>query len=85
MAVVSHSFWRRRFGGDPSVVENTFTFGEKRLELVGIAQQSFTGIEPGRFVNMWVPVSMYDAGGFTLTDPSGIFGYSWQSQSGHQS
>jgi len=73
VAVVSHSFWRRRFGGDPSVVGSTFTFGEKRLELVGVAQESFTGIEPGRFVDLWVPVSMYDAGGFTFTNPEWNF------------
>ena len=73
MAVVSHSFWRRRFGGDPSVVGSAFTFGEKRLEIVGVAQESFTGIEPGRLVDLWVPVSMYDAGGFTFTNPEWNF------------
>jgi predicted permease len=68
VAVVSHSFWRRRFGGDASVVGSAFTFGEKRLEIVGVAQESFTGIEPGRLVDLWVPVAMYDAGGFTFTN-----------------
>jgi putative ABC transport system permease protein len=68
VAVVSHSFWRRRFGGDPSVVGSAFAFGEKRLEIVGVAQESFTGIEPGRLVDVWVPVAMYDAGGFTFTN-----------------
>ncbi len=68
VAVVSHSFWRRRFGSDPSVVGSAFTFGEKRLEIVGVAQESFTGIEPGRLVDLWVPIAMYDAGGFTFTN-----------------
>jgi putative ABC transport system permease protein len=68
VAVVSHAFWRRRFGGDPSVVGSAFTFGEKRLQIVGVAQESFTGIEPGRLVDLWVPVAMYDAGGFTFTN-----------------
>jgi predicted permease len=68
VAVVSHSFWRRRLGSDPSVVGSTFTFGEKRLEIVGVAQESFTGIEPGRLVDLWVPIAMYDAGGFTFTN-----------------
>jgi predicted permease len=68
VAVVSHSFWRRRFGGDPSVVGSAFTFGEKRLEIVGVAQESFTGIEPGRLVDLWVPIAMYDSGGFTFTN-----------------
>jgi predicted permease len=50
------------------VVGSAFTFGEKRLEIVGVAQESFTGIEPGRLVDLWVPVAMYDAGGFTFTN-----------------
>ena len=69
VAVASHSFWRRRFGADPSVVGSAFTFGEKRLEIVGVAQDSFTGIEPGRLVDLWVPIAMYDVEGFTFTNP----------------
>jgi predicted permease len=68
VAVVSHSFWRRRFGGDPSVVGTAITFGQRRLEIVGVAQESFTGIEPGRLVDLWVPVAMYDPEGFTFTN-----------------
>jgi predicted permease len=69
VAVVSHSFWRRRFGGDPTIVGSAFTFGVKRLEIVGVAHESFTGIEPGRHVDLWVPIAMYDAGGFTFSNP----------------
>ena len=36
---------------------------------MGIPQESFTGIEPGRLVDLWVPVAMYDAEGFTFTNP----------------
>jgi predicted permease len=68
VAVVSHSFWRRRFGGDPSVVGSAFTFGQKQFEIVGVAQESFTGVEPGRLVDLWVPIAMYDAEGFTFTN-----------------
>jgi predicted permease len=68
VAVVSHSFWRRRFGGDLSVVGSAFTSGQQRLEIVGVVQESFTGIDPGRLVDLWVPVAMYDAGGFTFTN-----------------
>ena len=68
VAVVSHSFWSRRFGGDSSVVGTAFTFGQRRLEIVGVAQESFTGIDPGRLVDLWVPVAMYDPEGFTFTN-----------------
>src|SRR4029079_6891131 len=59
----------RRFGGDSSVVGSAFTFGEKRLEIVGVAQESVTGLQSGRLVDLWVPVAMYDAEGFTFTNP----------------
>jgi putative ABC transport system permease protein len=69
VAVLGHAFWRRRLGGDPSVVGSTFTLGEKRFQIIGIAQESFTGIEPGRLVDLWLPLAMYDAKGFTFTNP----------------
>jgi predicted permease len=68
VAVVSHAYWKRRFGGDPSVVGTVFAFGKTQFEIIGIAQESFTGIEPGRLVDLWVPVSMNDASGFTFTN-----------------
>jgi putative ABC transport system permease protein len=66
VAVVSHAFWRRRFGGDASVIGSAFTLGERRLEIVGVAEETFTGIEPGRLVDLWLPIAMYDASGFTF-------------------
>jgi putative ABC transport system permease protein len=69
VAVISHSFWKRRFGSDRSVVGRAFMFGDKRLEIVGVAQESFTGTEPGRLVDLWVPIAMYDGEGFTFTNP----------------
>jgi len=68
VAVVSHSFWKRRFAEDPSIVGTAFTSGEKRLEIVGVAPESFTGIDPGRLVDLWLPIAMNDAEGFTFTN-----------------
>jgi predicted permease len=68
VAVVSHAFWKRRFGGDPAAVGSVFALDEKQFEIVGVAEESFTGIEPGRLVDLWVPIAMYDAGGFTFTN-----------------
>jgi hypothetical protein len=44
VAVLSHAFWRRRFGSDAAVVGTAFTLGERRFEIVGVTQESFTGI-----------------------------------------
>jgi putative ABC transport system permease protein len=68
VAVLSHSFWRRRFGSDPAIVGGMFTVGKKRFQIVGITEESFTGVEPGRPVDVWLPFATYDAGGFTFTN-----------------
>ena len=68
VAVVSHAFWKRRLGGDPSAVGTVFAFGGEQFEIVGVAEESFTGLEPGRLVDLWVPIAMYDARGFAFTN-----------------
>jgi putative ABC transport system permease protein len=68
VAVLGYSFWRRRFGSDPAVVGSAFTLGERRFEIAGVTDESFTGVEPGRLVDLWLPLTTYDAGGFTFTN-----------------
>ena len=40
--VLSDGFWRRRFGGDPSVIGRTMTFEKEVFEIVGILPRGFT-------------------------------------------
>ena len=40
--VLSDGFWRRRFGGDPSVIGRTMTFEKETFEIVGILPRGFT-------------------------------------------
>ena len=48
VAVLSHAFWKRRFGGDPSVLGRVFTLErEFQYQIVGVAREGFTGVEPG--------------------------------------
>lgn len=37
-AILSHEFWQRRFGGDPSIVGTIQTLGTARFEVVGVLQ-----------------------------------------------
>ena len=54
MTILTHEYWQRRFGGDPSVVGRTIPFGNNgRAEVVGILAPGFqllmpprTGIDP---------------------------------------
>jgi putative ABC transport system permease protein len=64
VAVVSHAFWTRRFGGDPSVVGRWFTLEGKPLQIVGVTTPRFSGAEPGRPSDVWIPYSMYNPRAF---------------------
>ena len=47
VAIVSHGFWQRRFGGDPSLLGRTIRINGKVCTVVGILPESFTGTIPG--------------------------------------
>src|SRR5262245_12826789 len=46
-AVISQAFWRRYFGGDASVIGRTLPVLDKRVQIIGITPQAFTGVEVG--------------------------------------
>ncbi len=56
VAVISHQFWQREFGGDPSVVGKSLSLEDHPFEIVGVAPESFYGPEVGRTFDVAVPV-----------------------------
>jgi predicted permease len=58
VAVLSHAFWQRRFGGDRSVIGRTLTMADRTFQIVGVADPTFTGVEHGRLIDLWVPTMM---------------------------
>ncbi len=58
LAVISYDYWSRRFGHDPNVIGRTFRSGTDVYEIVGVAEQPFTGTEPGVMVDIFVPTMM---------------------------
>ncbi len=56
IAVISHSLWQRRFGGDPSIVGRTITLGGQAFTVAGIAPEKFTGMITGLAPDMWIPI-----------------------------
>ncbi len=57
-AVLSQDYWARRFGSDPKVVGRTFRTGNEVYQIVGVAAGPFTGTEPGRVTDIFVPTMM---------------------------
>ncbi|HNQ22630.1 MAG TPA: ABC transporter permease [Phycisphaerae bacterium] len=61
VAVLSQSFWQRRFGGEPGVVGTTVTLDDVPYTILGVLP---AGLERawGRF-DVWTPFAIYDSGG----------------------
>jgi predicted permease len=57
VVVLSERFWRRQFGGDPTLVGRTIRFNGRPYEVVGIAAREFAGTQPN-VPDFWVPLSM---------------------------
>ena len=55
-AVLSHGFWRRAYGADPTVVGRTIALDAKPVEIVGVAPASFNGLEVGRAFDVALPL-----------------------------
>lgn len=62
VVVLSYDYWRRRFNADPSVVGRKLILEGRTYSILGVARQGFSGTEPGKFVDVWLPI--------TLTDPA---------------
>ena len=71
VAVISYRYWQRRFGGRPAAIGQWFQSSGKQFEIVGVAQQEFSGIEPGIGTDIWVPVMMGQAASL------GDWGWNW--------
>jgi len=71
VAVLSYAFWQRRFGGDPAAIGRSIAIEERSYEIVGVADRTFAGVEPGRPTDVWVPYAAFDPRAF------GAAGYSW--------
>ncbi len=59
VAVLSHDFWTRRFGQDPTIVGRLVRLGRNTHEIVGVADRHFTGTDPGVITDMFVPSAMH--------------------------
>ena len=45
VAVVSHPYWKRRFGGEPAVINRVVSINGQMVTIIGVTPQDFTGIQ----------------------------------------
>jgi predicted permease len=65
IAVLSFEYWRRHFNADPGVLGQPITLNNRQHRIVGVAAEGFFGVEPGKFVDIWLPVMTFDPGVFS--------------------
>jgi len=59
-AVLSYNFWRKRFGGDPSVVRGrTLAIAGHRFSIVGVLPRGFHGLSVDSGPDVRIPLQAY--------------------------
>jgi predicted permease len=58
VAVLSYSYWQRRYGSDPSILNKTLVVNGTSLAVVGVARSGFTGVQIGRLPDLFIPITM---------------------------
>jgi predicted permease len=65
IAVLSFDYWHSHFNEDPGVLGRSVVINGRPHEIVGVVSKDFVGVEPGRFVDVWVPLMTFDPGVFS--------------------
>src|SRR5262245_43732042 len=57
VAVISDSYWARRFGRDPGALGKRIVVENVPLTIVGVAPAEFFGLQVGSRVDLWAPLA----------------------------
>ena len=68
VVVLSYDYWLRRFAADPTVLDRRFLLNGRTYSILGVARQGFSGVEPGKFVDVWLPITLTDPSIFTIPE-----------------
>jgi len=59
VVVISHGYWKSRYGQNPSAIGSTLRINQTPLTIIGVAPQGFHGTHAGLDYDFWVPLTMY--------------------------
>jgi predicted permease len=62
VAVISYRLWQRRFDKSERAIGSKLQFGDHAFDIIGVAPAAFFGVEVGKMVDVWTPISMAPAG-----------------------
>jgi predicted permease len=58
VAVLSYTYWRNRFGGDPRVIGEKITINNYPFTIVGVSQAGFDGLDIGAVPSIRIPLML---------------------------
>jgi predicted permease len=58
LVMLSHGYWTRRFAADPAIVGQSVVVNGHPMDVIGVAAPGFQGVEVGRVVDVFVPITM---------------------------
>jgi predicted permease len=58
VVVLSHGYWTRRYGADPSILNKTLVVNGASFTVVGVARSGFTGVQVGQSPDAFIPITM---------------------------
>ncbi len=75
VAVISFSYWTRRFAQAPDVLGRQITINLKPFTIIGVTSPEFFGIQVGRSTDITVPMSMHPqvGSGMELENSDGLW------------
>ena len=80
VAVLSHDFWRSRFGADPGVVGRTARINGRTTTIVGVAEKGFRGVSLSSKPDLYLPAltsGQFTTGFFSRVDRAKETGFVW--------
>jgi predicted permease len=58
VVVLSHGYWTRRLGGNPAALNSRIVVNGHPMEVIGILDRRFLGIQSGQTPDLYVPIAM---------------------------
>ena len=62
--VLSYSYWKTRFGGDPGAIGKQVSVDGHSMTVVGVAPEGFTGLNPFVSIQGYMPLAMVPIAGY---------------------
>jgi len=58
VVVLSHGYWKRRFGFDPGILNKQLVVNGHSLTVVGVSSSEFSGVQVGQVPDLFIPITL---------------------------